>query len=84
MIFFGNFSEVGGFPKTLHNFLGWSDEILTLPYKGRYMVKKWQKRPYVIKERPLRNVYKCDEASKIALTNVVAKEPFPSLPLSPN
>ena len=53
MIFFGNFSEVGGFPKTLHNFLGCSDEILTLPYKGRYMVKKWQKRPYVIKERPL-------------------------------
>ena len=51
--FWGNFSEVGGFPKTLHNFLGWSDEILTLPYKGRYMVKKWQKRPYVIKERPL-------------------------------
>ena len=53
MIFFGNFSEVGGFPKTLHNFLGWSNEILTLPYKGRYMVKQWQKRPYIIKERPL-------------------------------
>ena len=54
MIFFCNFSEVGGFPKTLHNFWGWSDEILTLPYKGRYMVKKWQKHPYVIKEWPLR------------------------------
>ena len=53
MIFFGNFSEVGGFPKTLYNFLGWSDEILTLPYKGRYMVQKMAKHPYVIKEWPL-------------------------------
>ena len=35
--FWGNFSEVGGFPKTLHNFLGWSDENLILPYKGRYI-----------------------------------------------
>ena len=47
----GNLSEVGGFTKTLHNFLGWSDENLTLPYKGRYMVKKMGKDPYVIKER---------------------------------
>ena len=53
MIYFVNFPEVGGFPKTLHNFLGWSDEILTLPYKGRYMVKKMGKDPYVIKERSL-------------------------------
>ena len=52
--FWGNFSEVGGFPKTLHNFLGWSDEILTLPYKGRYMVKKCGKYPYLIKEWSLR------------------------------
>ena len=49
----GNLSEVGGFTKTLHNFLGWSDENLTLPYKGRYMVKKMGKDPYVIKERSL-------------------------------
>ena len=41
--FFGNFSEVGGFPKTLHNFLGWSDENLILPYKGRYIVEKMVK-----------------------------------------
>ena len=49
----GNLSKVGGFTKTLHNFLGWSDENLTLPYKGRYMVKKMGKDPYVIKERSL-------------------------------
>ena len=41
----GNFSEVGGVAKTLHNFLGWSDENLTLPYKGGYMVVKIGKRP---------------------------------------
>ena len=49
----GNLSEVGGFTKTLHNFLGWSDENLTLPYKGRYIVKKMGKDPYIIKERSL-------------------------------
>ena len=38
--FFGSFSKVGGFSKTLHNFQGWSDEILTLPYKGMYMAEK--------------------------------------------
>ena len=56
----GNLSEVGGFTKTLHNFLGWSDENLTLPYKGRYMVKKMGKDPYVIKERSLSNVHYLD------------------------
>ena len=43
--FLGNMFEVGGFQKTLHNFWGWSDQSLTCPYKGRYMVENMAKTP---------------------------------------
>ena len=52
---FGTNSVLGGrwFSKTLRNLKGWSSKILIFPYRGRYVVKKGQKHPYMINQWPL-------------------------------